>query len=326
LNDAWNTSSFLLEDWNEIVFNNDGLAAIMTKQNDTFLIAMISKEDFDNSAPADKEYIWFYSTSTAGKEPYLSITYTPPIVAPTVTTQAASDIATTSCTGNGNITNTGGANCTRRGFCYKVGTSGDPTTADSVAYDNGSFGAGAYTKSITGLTAGTGYRVRAYAVNAEGTGYGATVQITTTHIQAIGGTLVPSGILVKALDLHKALGGNITPSGVLSILLTAYRTLGGTFTPTGDVDIAAFFELLLGGELDLEGTLSGRNPDWLLIDETLRWMGEWDATYSYDINDVVLHQFGDEWHVFISKVGHNVGNIPTSSATYWRRLYQEQWQ
>jgi len=42
------------------------------------------------------------------------------IEVPTVTTQSATNIATTSCTGNGNITDTGGENCTRRGFCYMV--------------------------------------------------------------------------------------------------------------------------------------------------------------------------------------------------------------
>ena len=43
-----------------------------------------------------------------------------PPVAPTVTTQAASSVASTSFTGNGNITDTGGANATRRGFAYKT--------------------------------------------------------------------------------------------------------------------------------------------------------------------------------------------------------------
>lgn len=101
------------------------------------------------------------------------------VVAPTVTTQACTNVQATTATGNGNIINTGGENCTRRGFCYKVGTTGDPTTADSVAYDDGSFGTGAYAKGITGLSPGTSYRVRAYAVNSVGTGYGTTVQILT---------------------------------------------------------------------------------------------------------------------------------------------------
>lgn len=102
-----------------------------------------------------------------------------PVIAPTVTTQDATNVAQTSCTGNGNITDTGGANATRRGFCYKEGTSGDPTTSDSVAYDDGSYGTGAYTKTITGLKPNTTYRVRAYAVNTAGTGYGTTVSATT---------------------------------------------------------------------------------------------------------------------------------------------------
>jgi hypothetical protein len=105
--------------------------------------------------------------------------YTAPVEEPTVTTQSADQITTDGFRGNGNITATGGENCTRRGFCYKVGTSGDPTTSDSVAYDDGSFGTGAFTKSITGLSAGTSYRVRAYAVNSAGTSYGTTVNVTT---------------------------------------------------------------------------------------------------------------------------------------------------
>lgn len=116
----------------------------------------------------------------------------PPIEAPTVTTQAADLIEATTARGNGNITDTGGENCSRRGFCYMVGTSGDPTTANSVAYDDGSFPAGAYTKGLTGLSPGTSYRVRAYAVNSAGTGYGTTVQILTkpaapTNVQATDG-------------------------------------------------------------------------------------------------------------------------------------------
>ena len=50
----------------------------------------------------------------------VKVYYTEPVVAPTVTTQSATNIAQTSCTGNGNITDTGGENCTRRGFCYMV--------------------------------------------------------------------------------------------------------------------------------------------------------------------------------------------------------------
>jgi hypothetical protein len=101
-------------------------------------------------------------------------------MATTVTTQACSSVAQTTCTGNGTVVTYVGDFVTRRGFCYKAGTSGDPTTSDSTVYDDGTwimYGV-AYTKAITGLTTNTSYRVRAYAI-ADGTGYGATVQLST---------------------------------------------------------------------------------------------------------------------------------------------------
>ncbi len=101
-------------------------------------------------------------------------------MAVTVSTEAVSAITTTTCTGNGTITeNEVGNPVTRRGFCYVVGTSGDPTTANNVVYDDGSFGSGAYTKAITELSPTTGYRIRSYVIWSQGTVYGDTVQITT---------------------------------------------------------------------------------------------------------------------------------------------------
>ncbi len=103
-----------------------------------------------------------------------------------VTTQAGTNISSTSFTANGNITDDGDASPTIRGFCYKLGSSIYiiPTTADSTAYDTGTYSAGAYTKSITGLTLATSYRVRAYVIDSAGTTYGDTVTVTTTAASA----------------------------------------------------------------------------------------------------------------------------------------------
>lgn len=170
------TAGFTVVGYNEIPLNETGISWI-NKGGWTKLCVRSSRE-ITGVTPTGKESIVVYNTEAGGDfRPKLVLEYT--VVIPTVTTQAATLIEATSCTGNGNITAAGGENCTRRGFCYKVGTSGTPTTADSVAYDDGSFGVGAYTKAITGLTAGTSYRVRAYAVNSAGIGYGTTVQITT---------------------------------------------------------------------------------------------------------------------------------------------------
>lgn len=151
--------------------------------------------------------VWSSSGATGNMDSTLSTTLTEKhafavalnvsVVEPTVTTQAVSNKATTSGLGNGNITDTGGANATRRGFCYMTGTSGDPTTANSTVYDDGDFGTGAYTKSITGLTAGTAYRVRAYAVNSAGTSYGTTVDYKTTFDKVITETAVLTSSFIK---------------------------------------------------------------------------------------------------------------------------------
>ena len=98
---------------------------------------------------------------------------------PTLTTQNATSITSSGFTGNGTITNIGIAAPTKRGFAYKIGTTGDPLITDNEVHDTGTFGPGAYNKAITGLSAGTGYRVAAYATNSDGIGYGNTVQVTT---------------------------------------------------------------------------------------------------------------------------------------------------
>jgi hypothetical protein len=138
------------------------------------------------------------------------VNFTTSAVAPTVTTQNCSSVMPTTATGNGNITATGGASVTRRGFCYKAGTSGDPTTSDSTVYDDGTFGTGAYTKGITGLTGATGYRVRAYAVNSVGTSYGTTVQLTTSGVDAPTVTTTTTSLLRRT---QVVFGGEVTDIG-----------------------------------------------------------------------------------------------------------------
>ena len=87
---------------------------------------------------------------------------------PTVTTQIASSILYTTATANGNITDAGKGNATVRGFKYGLTQTNTWSTTE-----NGSFGTGAFTGSITGLAPGTRYYIRAYTTNSAGTSYGA---------------------------------------------------------------------------------------------------------------------------------------------------------
>jgi hypothetical protein len=106
---------------------------------------------------------------------------------PTVTTQAASSITINSATGNANITAIGDGtdtiNCTKRGIEYGTETG----VYNNTVIETGTFSTGAYTASITGLSAGTTYyyRGKAYHVygsagSGDGWGYGSEQSFTTT--------------------------------------------------------------------------------------------------------------------------------------------------
>jgi LPXTG-motif cell wall-anchored protein len=97
---------------------------------------------------------------------------------PTVVTNTVTGIATTGATLNGNVTSDGGATVTARGFVY--GLSANPAIGGAgVTQAASGNGTGAFTANISGLTAGATYHVRAYAINSEGTSYGADVPFTT---------------------------------------------------------------------------------------------------------------------------------------------------
>ena len=126
---------------------------------------------------------------------------------PTVTTQAVTSILSTTATGNGNITATGGENATERGVCYN--TTGSPTTSDSKIPETGDFGTGAFTSSITELSPGIKYYVKAYAINEAGTAYGAEVNFTTDKVAPTVTTQDPSAVLSTTVTAN----GNITALG-----------------------------------------------------------------------------------------------------------------
>jgi hypothetical protein len=97
---------------------------------------------------------------------------------PTVTTQPVTNITGTTATGNGTVVADGGDTITERGVCWS--TSLNPTTSDSKATSAGT--TGSYTASITGLSNGTLYHVRAYAINGAGTSYGSDVTFTVYSV------------------------------------------------------------------------------------------------------------------------------------------------
>ena len=133
-----------------------------------------------------------------------------------VNTEAASNITATTATLNGDITFNGGAEITQRGFVYTSSNlSGEDLIIDATGVTkevvNG-IATGDFEKDITGLTAGTTYYYRAYAINNFGTAYG-KAQSFTTLAAPTASTTTASTITSTTATLN----GNITSDGGAAI-------------------------------------------------------------------------------------------------------------
>ena len=104
------------------------------------------------------------------------------IYMPTLTTAAVSGITATSAISGGTVATDGSGTVTARGVIWS--TSLNPTVDLATKTTDGN-GPGAFSSTITGLTPGTTYYVRAYATNSAGTGYGSQFKITTYKADAI---------------------------------------------------------------------------------------------------------------------------------------------
>lgn len=102
----------------------------------------------------------------------------PSIFTPTMSaTSIVSNISRYGASSGGTITDNGGAPILASGICWSS-TSSTPTILDNKTTDGTSIGT--FISSLTGLTAGVTYNVRAYATNRKGTSYGAVQTFTTT--------------------------------------------------------------------------------------------------------------------------------------------------
>jgi hypothetical protein len=154
-------------------------------------------------------YVRAYATNSSGTGygDQVNFTTLTTAVLPTLTTTAATNITMTTATSGGNISSDGGASVTARGVCWS--TSQNPTTANSKTTD--ASGTGSFTSSITGLTLGTTYYVRAYATNSVGTAYGTQVSFATITNPVLA-TLTTTGATNIAITTASS-GGNITSDG-----------------------------------------------------------------------------------------------------------------
>ncbi len=158
--------------------------------------------------PNTMYYIRAYATNSAGTAYGNQVSFTTTaLVAPTLTTVAVSGITLTTATSGGTISADGGAAITAKGVCWS--TSANPTTDNSKTSDG--TGSDSYASSLTALTPGTLYYVRAFATNSVGTAYGNELTFTTTALAA---PTVTTAAVVGSITLTTAIsGGEITNNG-----------------------------------------------------------------------------------------------------------------
>ena len=162
-----------------------------------------------NITHATTYYVRSYATNSVGTSYGNEVSFTTEPETPSLTTVNITNIATTTATSGGNITDNGGATITARGVCWS--TSQNPTTADDKTTDGN--GTGSFTSNITGLNMGVTYYVRAYATNSVGTSYGNQQTFTS-------GTIAPTlttSTITNITSTTATSGGNITSNGGASI-------------------------------------------------------------------------------------------------------------
>ncbi|MGY3090484.1 hypothetical protein ACVWYF_003539 [Hymenobacter sp. UYAg731] len=168
---------------------------------------------------------------TTGSNSTNTLTVNAPLVAPSVSTTAASAITGTTATSGGNVTSNGGAAITARGVVY--GTSPNPRISGSgvTQVADGTPSTGTFTSSLTALTPSTAYYVAAYATNSVGTTYATDITFTTlsppTATTAATTAITPT----TATSGGTVAGPGITVRGVV-FSLTPTPRLGGSGVTT----------------------------------------------------------------------------------------------
>ena len=179
-----------------------------------------------------------FATNVAGTATSTDQTFTtsscPAVTsAPTVTLSAPTSLDVTSVTLNGSITSDGNASSTDRGFNY-----GLTASYGSVASTTGTFGNGAFSKALTGLTCATTYHYLGFAINSAGTGTTTDSTFTTSSCPVV---VTPTSTPTSTTDSSHS-GGRVSPQ-VMAYLLGGQT--GGI--PSTPVVVSSFIRSMTTG-------------------------------------------------------------------------------
>jgi uncharacterized protein (TIGR02145 family) len=171
---------------------------------------------------------------------------------PSLTTVEITGVSKNSAASGGNISDQGGTPVSARGVCWGIATL--PVISSFKTVDGS--GIGSFTSSITMLSAGTKYYVRAYATNAGGTGYGNELSFTTTPDAPVLPTATTSS--ANPVNITTAnLNGVVNANGQSTTVTFEYgltNSYGNSVTAsqspvtgTTNIDVSASLTGLTGG-------------------------------------------------------------------------------
>ncbi len=125
---------------------------------------------------------------------------------PTVRTFEVTGITGNLAKSGGNVLDNGGASVTARGVFWSK--SENPGLNNNNGATSDGTGSGEFESSINGLSSGTTYYLRAYAINSEGIGYGDQLQFTTLKLASVTTTEVNNVSYTSAVS-----GGTVIDDG-----------------------------------------------------------------------------------------------------------------
>lgn len=173
-------------------------------------------------------YVRAYATNSIGTAYGSAISVrTLSATLPTGITTSGVSVGNTIATSNSSVSNDGGSSITSRGVCWSDTTT-SPTTLNSRTVDGS--GTGSFSSSLTNLTPGTTYYLRAYAINSVGTSYGTVFTFNTVALT------VPSGITTSSASsitqTTASSGGSISNGGGATITAKGVCWSNTTSSPT----------------------------------------------------------------------------------------------
>ena len=127
---------------------------------------------------------------------------------PVVTSTSVTGLTTIQATFNAEVNSQGGGTVTERGAVWNISMIGNPTV-NSNRVPSGA-GTGVYLATLTGLSGGSNYYVRAYAINNFGVAYGVEIPFSTMSGLA---TLTTNNVIALSSGIKASSGGNITDGG-----------------------------------------------------------------------------------------------------------------